>query len=71
LLIRKPEISQAFCGLHDRGFGRTGSPAEFVAGAVVVDDQFRQLISGRLLGRYPLRQWAEPVVTVAVLSIRD
>ena len=45
VLIQKSEVWQALGGLHDRGFGGTRSPAEFVASALVMDDQIRQLIS--------------------------
>jgi hypothetical protein len=50
---RSPRSRRLSASLDDRGFGWTRSPAGFVAGAVVVDHQFRQHISRRLLGRYP------------------
>jgi hypothetical protein len=59
--LQESEVAQAFRGFHDRGLGLTRPPAEHALRPFVVDDQLAQLISGRFLGRYPLRELAEPV----------
>jgi hypothetical protein len=59
--LQESKVAQASRGFRDRGLGGTRPPAEHALRPFVVDDQIGQLSSWRFLGRYPLRERAEPV----------